>query len=179
MEISYEPELSFVVDSDRHLVAIFKIAYYDIRLLADPDEGGEVYGSGYFTYGEMVYIKAIPNENYFFINWTEDGHEVSQSPTYEFEVHGDRTLVAHFYYYDGVSETEKTWSVYPNPTEGMVRMQGLPQSVVKVFDANGKLLFSRTVSEEQSLDLSCYPSGCYLLEIQSAEGSHWKKVIKR
>lgn len=179
MEISYEPELSFVVDSDRHLVANFKIAYYDIRLLADPEEGGEVHGSGSFTYGEMVYIKAIPNENYFFINWTEDGHEVSQSPTYEFEVHGDRTLVAHFYYYDGVSETEKTWSVYPNPTEGVVRIQGLPQSVVKVFDANCKLLFSRTVSEEQSLDLSGYPSGCYLLEIHSAEGSHWEKVIKR
>ena len=178
-EISYEPELSFVVESNRHLVANFKIEYYDIRLLADPEEGGEVYGSGSFTYGERVYIKAIPNENYFFINWTEDGHEVSQSPTYEFEVHGDRTLVAHFYYFDGVSENEKTWSVYPNPTEGVVRIQGLPQSEVRVFDANGKLLFSRTVSEEQSLDLSGYPSGCYLLDIQSAEGSHWQKVIKR
>jgi hypothetical protein len=178
-EISYEPELSFVVESDRHLVANFKIRYYDIQLFADPEEGGEVYGSGSFTLGEMVYIKAIPNENYFFINWTEDGHEVSQSPTYEFEVRGDRTLVAHFYYFDGVSENEKTWSVYPNPTEGMVRIQGLPQSVVRIFDANGKLLFSGTISEGQSLDLSSYPSGCYLLDIQSAEGSHWQKVIKR
>ena len=138
-----------------------------------------MYGEGSFTYGEMVYIKAVPNENYFFINWTEDGHEVSQSPTYEFELHGNRTLVAHFYYYDGVSENEKTWSVYPNPTEGVVRIQGLPQSVVRVFDANGKLLFSGTVSEEQNIDLSGYPSGCYLLEIQSAEGSHWEKVIKK
>ena len=179
MEVSYEPELSFVVESNRHLVANFKIAYYDIQLSADPEEGGEVHGSGSFTYGEMAYIKAIPNENYFFINWTEDGHEVSQSPTYEFEVHDNRTLVAHFYYFDGVSENEKDGSVYPNPTEGLVRIQCLPQSVVRVFDANGRLLFSKSGPEAQNLDLSGYPSGCYLVEIRSAEGTCWRKVIKR
>lgn len=179
MDVSYEPEFSFVVESDRHLVAHFKIEYYEITLRTDPINGGEVYGSGTYTYGEIAYIKAIPNENYFFINWTEDGHEVSQSPNYEFEVHGNRSLTANFYYYDGVADVEKTWSVYPNPTEGTVRIQGLPQSVVKVFDANGKLLLKKTVSEEDSLDLSSFPSGWYIMEIQSAEGSHWEKIIKR
>ena len=179
MEISYETEYRFVVESDRRLVANFKIEYYEVTLKADPMEGGEVFGSGTYTYGEIAYIKAVPNENYFFINWTEDGHEVSQSPTYEFEVHGDRSLKAHFYYFDGVAEGEKTWSVYPNPTEGVVRLQGLPQSEVRVFDANGKLLLSETVSGEHSLDLGGFPSGWFILEIQSAEGSHWQKIIKR
>ena len=38
----------------------------------------------------------MPNQGYVFVNWTEDGVEVSTESTYSFEVTGPRTLVANF-----------------------------------------------------------------------------------
>ena len=178
-EVSQQLVYSFVVESDHRFVALFKIEYYEVTAIADPESGGEVYGMGTFTYGQTADLKVVPNENYIFLNWTEDGHVVSEDPVYSFEVVADRSLVAHFFYFDAVDDSEKTWAVYPNPTDGVVTIQGLPQSLVKVFDANGKLLLSKTVSEEQSLDLSGFSSGLYLLEIRSADGLHWQKVMKR
>lgn len=174
-----QPEYSFVVERDRHLVAHFKIEYYEVTAIADPASGGIVDGMGTFTYGQTVDLKAAPNENYVFLNWTEDGHVVSENYIYSFEVYGNRALVAHFVYFDAISDSEKNCAVYPNPTNGVVMIQGLPQSVVRVFDANGKLLLSETVSETHGLDLRTFPSGWYLLEIQSSEGLHCKKILKR
>ena len=174
-----EPEYSFVVERDRLLVARFKVEYYEVTASVDPESGGHVDGMGTFTYGERACLKAVPEENYVFLNWTLDGEVVSEDPEYCFEVYGPCALVANFIYVDAVADSDKTWSVFPNPTEGMVRIKGLPQSVVRVFDANGKLLLSETVSEERSLDLCVFPCGWYLLEIQSPQGVYRQKIFKR
>ncbi len=51
-----------------------------------------------YTHGETVDLKAFPDtaDGYHFVNWTEDGTEVSTSATYSFTATSDRTLVAHF-----------------------------------------------------------------------------------
>jgi hypothetical protein len=41
-------------------------------------------------------LSAIPNENYYFIKWTENDEEVSINPDYTFMVSHDKNLVAHF-----------------------------------------------------------------------------------
>lgn len=178
--VATQPDYSFVVTSDRYLVAHFEVEYYTITAYADPENGGVVDGIGIYTYGQTATLVAVPKMNYVFRNWTENGNVVSEDPDYSFSVFGDRTLVAHFFYFDAVDEEKDQYAVFPNPTEGLTIIQGLPRSVISVFDANGKLvLFEQTVSEEHSLDLSGLPSGCYLLKMQSPQGMYCQKILKR
>ena len=70
--------------------------HYDIAVTTNPEEGGTVAGGGVYDVGEIVTLEAIPNEGYTFVNWTENGEEVSTDAIYSFTVIGDRNLVANF-----------------------------------------------------------------------------------
>jgi gingipain R len=61
-------------------------------------------GSGNFNYGETCTVTATPDEGYHFVNWTENGTEVSSEASYSFTVTGDRDLVANFQ--EGVEVTQ-------------------------------------------------------------------------
>ena len=70
----------------------------DISVTAtvSPIEGGTVSGTGFYNTGETCTLSATANPGYTFVNWTENGTEVSTDTTYSFTVTGDRTLVANF-----------------------------------------------------------------------------------
>lgn len=63
---------------------------------ASPDIGGSTKGGGSYFNGANVSVVATPNAGYTFVNWTENGAEVSASATYNFVAGGDRALVANF-----------------------------------------------------------------------------------
>ena len=69
---------------------------WDITAIADPTEGGTVSGAGTYEQGQTCTLTATPNEGYEFINWKENGQEVSSDATFSFNVMGNRTLVASF-----------------------------------------------------------------------------------
>ena len=69
---------------------------YSVELSANPTEGGTVSGGGTYNYGGSATVTATPNEHYNFVNWTENGDEVSTDAEYSFTVTGDRELVANF-----------------------------------------------------------------------------------
>ena len=98
-EVSTNAEYSFDVTSDRTLVANFELIptpTYEITLSANPAEGGEVSGAGTFEEGTTITVTATANEGYVFVNWTENGEEVSTDAEYSFEVTADRILIAIF-----------------------------------------------------------------------------------
>lgn len=63
---------------------------------AEPEKGGTVEGQGEFYAEVNTTVRAIPAEGYYFINWTENGKEVSRSAEYSFRVTKDRFLTANF-----------------------------------------------------------------------------------
>ena len=67
-----------------------------ITATAEPTEGGTVTGAGTYTQFETCTLTATANEGYVFVNWTENGEEVSTDANYSFEVTADRVLVANF-----------------------------------------------------------------------------------
>ncbi len=67
-----------------------------ITVAAHPSEGGTVGGGGTFPLGTGVTVTADPAENYHFVNWTQNGQDVSASAGYTFVVSGNRELTAHF-----------------------------------------------------------------------------------
>ena len=69
---------------------------YVINATANPVEGGSIVGGGSYHEGSTCTFTATANEGYVFINWTEDGEEVSTDATYSFVVNGNRNLVANF-----------------------------------------------------------------------------------
>ena len=69
---------------------------YSITVSASPAEAGTVSGGGFYSSGETCTVTAIPAEGYSFVNWTEDGEEVSTEATYSFTVTEDAVYVANF-----------------------------------------------------------------------------------
>ena len=60
-----------IVESDSTFTAVFSAEQYEVTVDCDPIEGGTVTGTGTYNYGSYATLKAIPNENYMFICWSD------------------------------------------------------------------------------------------------------------
>lgn len=69
---------------------------YTIALNVSPAAGGMVTGGGRYVSGSDVTVIAVSNPNFNFVNWTENGTEVSTAPNYMFTASRDRALTANF-----------------------------------------------------------------------------------
>lgn len=75
-------------------VLIGKPGTVDVQ--ASPAAGGTVTGGRMYLIDSAATVKATPNPEYVFVNWTENGKEVSKDAIYSFTVTGARTLTANF-----------------------------------------------------------------------------------
>ena len=75
---------------------LFTYQKYNVILSSYPSIGGIVNGGGLYNFNDTVKVNASANSNYGFINWTENGTEVSKNLQYNFVIKSDRTLVANF-----------------------------------------------------------------------------------
>ena len=77
------------------------------------------------------------------------------------------------------------WSLHPNPTvdEIFIDFGDNPNSIgihdLQIFDIRGHLMMEKTNFQSQSLNVSSWPSGIYLMRIVSEEGTFEKKWIKK
>ncbi|MDR2970630.1 MAG: M6 family metalloprotease domain-containing protein, partial [Bacteroidales bacterium] len=69
---------------------------YTVNLSANPSNGGTVTGDGTYLPNDQVTVKATPNTNFSFFNWTKNGTQVSTNSTYTFAITENTTLVANF-----------------------------------------------------------------------------------
>ncbi len=69
---------------------------YNVTVSANPSAGGTVTGGGEYTSGQSCTVSATANTGYTFVNWTENGTQVSTNASYTFNVTGNRSLVANF-----------------------------------------------------------------------------------
>ena len=97
--VSTNANYTFTVTGDRTLVANFEEqapdTYY-INVSPNPSIGGTVTGGGSYAEGQQCVVTATANTGYTFINWTENGEEVTTEASYSFIVAGNRNLVANF-----------------------------------------------------------------------------------
>ena len=85
------------------------VVNHTITVSANPAEGGVVTGGGEFEETDEITVKAVANENYVFVNWTENDVEVSTEAEYTFEVLADRALVANFQIIPCTQATPVNW----------------------------------------------------------------------
>ncbi len=72
------------------------IPYYTVTAAVNPSGTGSISGAGHFVAHSSMSLTAMPNTGYGFVNWTENGEEVGTEPTLQFELLGNRSLVANF-----------------------------------------------------------------------------------
>jgi hypothetical protein len=96
--VSDLPAYELPVDVNHSLVANFTETnpLYTIATVAVPVLGGSTGGDGDYPEGTEVTVTATANPDYDFVNWTENGTQVSPSPSYTFTATTSRVLTAHF-----------------------------------------------------------------------------------
>ena len=82
------------VEEDAVFTAEWTANTYTITVTAG--SGGTVSGSGEYSEGTEVTVTATPATGYHFVNWTENGTEVSTEATFTFNATVDRNLIAIF-----------------------------------------------------------------------------------
>jgi len=103
---STEPSFSFFVTENVTFFAEFAVKtveFYDIVALSNPADACPVGGGGSFPLGHIAHVWTSPSCDdgyYSFVNWLEDGYQVSTDLYYSFEVTGPRTLLANFEIYE-------------------------------------------------------------------------------
>ena len=113
-QVSSNANYTFTVTGNRRLVANFQRKNYSITTAANPTNGGSgtPIGGNTYQYGQTCTVKAVANSGYVFVNWTEDGVQVSSNANYTFTVTGNRNLVANF------QAQQYTIKVSANPSNG-------------------------------------------------------------
>ena len=83
-----------------------------LTVSSNPLIGGTTTGGGTFAQGSSVTVTATPNAGYTFANWTDGVTIVSTSSSYQFNMAGNKILVANF------TITPYTVAVSSNPVVG-------------------------------------------------------------
>ena len=177
--VSNSAEYTFTLDGDRHLVANFGQESFTVSATVLPANAGSIEGVGNYVFGQTAMLIARPNANYAFLEWTENGAFVSNQPSISFAVTQDRHFEAYFSYYDGIEEEESAVSVFPNPTTGMVVIEGMQEgSEIRVVNGSGNLvLMQRCEGSNAFVDLDFLPNGCYCLVITKGQKTIRKRVV--
>lgn len=68
-------------------------------------------------------------------------------------------------------------TIFPNPSSGMITVQGVKVDMVEFVDINGKIVL-RYESPVSKIDIDRLVSGIYFLKIQSGEAFTTRKLIK-
>ena len=76
------------------------------------------------------------------------------------------------------TEVTKDIMIYPNPSQDVVHIQSAdPIREIMISDIAGNIMYRSTTSLQQ-VNLQDFPSGLYLLKIQTKQGSVTKRIVK-
>lgn len=178
--VSTQADYNLTVTGNHNLVANFIRETYEITTEINPEGAGIVTGTGTYQCGETCTLNAIPNENYIFLNWTENGNVIPNDSTMQFTVTGHRHFVANFICYDGVEESAKPIQVYPNPVNDILTIKGEGVRRVTVYNVMGQIVEDRELEgqEEIRIDVNGYESASYILRIYTENGLFVEHFVK-
>ena len=97
------------------------------------------------------------------------------------DIHGSvkHPMTLHFRN-TGVNEYGEI-SLYPNPTNGKVMIQGQAIETVKVYNAMGQLLLNEVVdnADQVELNLSSFSAGVYTISVRMTNGQQMNRMVVR
>ncbi len=176
--VSTEANYSFTVTGSRSLTAIFELKTLEIAVSVDPEEAANILGTGIYNYGDEVTLSFDANEDWAFLNWTENGEVVSEEMTYTFIATENRNLAANFLYTEGLVENSINAVVYPNPTKGNVTVECEGISHIRIVNTYGQTVYNADLEGDQPrIDLSQMAKGIYMMYIEANGGQAVRKIV--
>ena len=179
--VSTSSNYSFTVTGSRTLVANFEAQTFDVKASIDPADAGYVTGEGTYTYGEEVTLTVVRNEDFVFVNWTENGVVVSEEPIYVFNITSTRELVAHFMHTEGIGEQNGGIAIYPNPVSDKLTIEANEAiESVEIYNLVGALVVSKKdQTNKVELSVSDLPAGTYFVRMTTQSGSETRTFVKK
>ncbi|MDA3865567.1 MAG: T9SS type A sorting domain-containing protein [Salinivirgaceae bacterium] len=102
------------------------------------------------------------------VDWIEDGTETAQGMP--FMLYGERvTGIAN--------EQTPKMQIYPNPTRDIVQVATVAGGALTVTDLTGKVLVQQKAQSHETIDLSSFHNGIYIVTVQTKQGTARQKVI--
>lgn len=180
LPVSSEANYIFDVSRDRNLVANFAQQTFSVVATVDPVEGGKAVVTGDNTYGSQVTVSVELNDEYSFLNWTEDGEIVSEEQTYEFTLHSDRVLVANLLSTVGIEEQENVVKIYPNPVGSKLTIETAEVvNSVEIYNVLGAKVYSQNGGANKlEIQTSQLPAGTYLIHLTTDNTTVMKRFVK-
>ena len=179
--VSNDATYSFTVTGGRVLVANFDMLMVEIGATVDPEEAASIIGTGTYTYGDQVTLALDRNEDWAFLNWTEDGEMVSEEMTYTFVATQSRDLVAHFVYTEGIGEqTAHSLIIYPNPVDDKLTIEAQKAiGTVEIYNLMGALVYSqKNCGNKVEINTADMQSGIYFIHLMNDKVSETRKFVK-
>ena len=155
------------------LIDSTQLIYYTVTLSANDSIRGSVIGSGIYVEGSRIEIKAVSNEGYRFVDWSDGVTDSVRT----IMVISDINLVANFAEITGIDDVEAAIeSLWPNPTADIVNVSVSRTIEAVLYDLSGRRVATYTLNEgNNTLDLSALRSGVYMLRTEGTVS----KIVKR
>ena len=143
---------------------------YTVTVYYDEDQG-LILGAGTYSAGSTATLVAIPADGFMFAKWS-DG---STNDVKEVVVDHDIILAA-FFTGTGIEEDGfEAVSLYPNPANNILRIEGLEgQHEIQVYNIYGMLVKATNIEGDGEIDVNDLAAGIYFLRI----GGHAMKFVK-
>lgn len=152
----------------------FALAVDDIRLTYNPIdlESFNVYRSTTDSNYQLVAnVPAVENQSsYEYFDNVELGtyyYQVTAVYASEGETEPASIMVSSL----SLDENDVKMAVYPNPTRGLLKVEGVDMKQITVTNALGQVVYNTSVeSDEVSIDMSQLSAGMYILRIDTKNG---------
>ena len=178
---STEAAYSFTVESGRNLVANFAVQTFQITATVEPAEGGTATGGGTYNYGDMVTIEVDTNEDWAFLNWTENGSVVSEEKSFTFTALENRHFVANLEYTEGVGEQNGSQTlIYPNPVNDKLTVEAEEAiGTVEIYNLMGAMVYSqKNCGNKVEINTTDLQSGIYFIRLTNDKVSETRRFVK-
>jgi hypothetical protein len=167
----YVENIKFILDSVKH----------QITLSVNSETGGSVSGGGIYSHGETITVSANAVKGYSFAGWTINNDTVSVNPQYTFDVTLDKQLMANFFLSTIAGKgLNNSIHVYPNPATDKLNFNFTGQDIRKIqlFEITGKEVYAKKeVNQNESIDLSMFKRGFYIVQIHTSDNIITTKVM--
>jgi len=157
---------------------------YTIAASVFPENSGTITGAKAYNSGEIVSLKASASRGYNFINWTENGTQVSTDSTYSFTASSNRTLVANFLIISDIPAFRETNSiiVYPNPVSDELTIENEnfnTNTRFEIINSVGWAISAGSLTTKTKIQTNHFPLGIYLLKVENGKNYAIRKIIKK
>lgn len=168
---------------DNGIIDIGAIEYqspvtYTVVTSVNPSSSGTTSGDGSYSENASVNIEATANTGYAFVNWTENGTEISTDASYTFSIQSNRDLVANFESVSSLpSEVIESLVIFPNPTSSFIHINSDHKwTNYTILGLDGKIVKSDKYS--QLIDISELSAATYFIELHDNQSLVKKKFVK-